>query len=366
MNTIQEENSCVTGEYKDIVLSRLESFIRENGFVKNNIINLFQSLDINKELQDYINNNNISLKELSDVVSDVKNYMLSLSLVLQKYQWKQKPQKINEMDTSINIILKNNLSFIENFIENKRKKFYDTITDIIKRNNIMELREFMQKNDISLSDLSTESYDLLVYAIENNISDDIIRLILSHYPTLNYYFFDNEEGTEVEKSPLSSAIAEDNFKLADLLIQNKADINYKLFFNDIIKNLTINKLLDDKNLKYILNKGFHIKYVNLESSLIYELIKASYPSYFIEIFFKHFIFDNDFILNFLHYYKNKERLSHRQLSHIIKKEKSKISIKDRWYNTAIEFGALDAIDIFIEYDIRKEDAILNLIKKKIE
>eukprot|EP00833_Pecoramyces_ruminatium_P011886 jgi/Orpsp1_1/1185918/evm.model.c7180000096018.1 len=321
MNTIIEENNYITDGYKTGFISRLENFIKENGFINNNIINLFQSLNINNELEDYIYQNNISLKELGEVVNDVKNYMLSLSFeysLFQKYQWNQK-QIIK--DTNVNIILKNNLLYIENYIEKKRKNFYNSVIEMMKKNDMTELKDFIQKNDITLSDLSTESYDILVYAIENNISEDIINLILSHYPTLNYYFFDIEEGTEVEKSPLSSAIAEDNFILADLLIKHKADINFKLFFNDIIKNLTINKLLDDKNLKYILNKGFNIKYVNLESSLIYEMIKASYPSYFIEIVFQHYIFDNDFILNFLHHYKNKITLSRSQLSNIIKKEK---------------------------------------------
>jgi len=355
MDTIEEKRDY----YKDIIktgyITKFENYIKKNEYLKDNTVQLFKIVDINNELEEYLLKNDISLKELERTVNEVKNYLLTLSLeysLIHKYIVKKK-----------DILLNNNLSYIENYIEQKRKIIYNKITKIIKRNNINEFKEFIRKNEIDISDICTSNFDLLIYAIENNISSDITEYIIHQYPTLNYYIFTTEEGSEVEKSPLSSAIAEDNFQLADMLLYHNADINYKLFYNDIIKNLTINKLLDDKNLRYILYNGFNVNHINLESSLICELIKASYPGYFIEIIFKHFIFDNSFILNLLHIYKNKKNLSQQQLRDVIKKEKSKIAIKDKWYNTAIEYEAIDVIDIFIEYDIRKEDAILNLIKK---
>jgi len=357
MDTIEEERDYFTDILKNAYITKFENYIRRNKIlIKDFAIHLLKSVDINNELEEYLIKNNISLKELEKTISEIKNYLLTLSFeysLINKYNVKKK-----------DILLKENLSYIENYIEQKRKLIYYKTIKVIKRNSIKEFKEFIRKNEIDISDIRTENFDLLIYAIENDISSDIIDYIIHQYPTLNYYIFDNEEGVEVEKSPLSSAIAEDNFQLADTLITNNADINYKLFYNDIIKNLTINKLLDDKNLKYILYKGFSVNHINLESSLIYELLKASYPSYFIEIIFKHFIFDNSFILNLLHFFKNKKYLSQQQLRDMIRKEKSKITIKDKWYSTAVEYEALDIIDIFIEYDIRKEDAILNLVKKQ--
>lgn len=356
MNTIEEQRNYYTDILKTVYIKKLENYVKENEIFKDNAINLFKNVDINLELEDYLNKNDASLKDLEDIVHEVKSYLLTLSFeysMINKYNVKKR-----------NSILQENLAYIENYVTKKRKAIYDNTIKIIKNNNLNEFKEYIRKNDIDVGDMRTDDYDLLVYAIENNISSEIIDYILHGYPTLNYYFFDIEEGCEVEKSPLSSAIAEDNFQLADTLIKNKADINYKIFYNDIIKNLIKNKLLDDKNLKYILDKGFNLTYINHETSLIYELLKASYPSYFIEIIFKHFIFDNTFILNLLHIYRNKIILTRQQLTDLIKKEKSKIMIKNKWYSTAVEYEVLDAIDIFIEYDIRKEDAILNLINKK--
>ncbi|OUM64777.1 hypothetical protein PIROE2DRAFT_8308, partial [Piromyces sp. E2] len=357
MDTIEEQSNYYSDITKTVYIKRLENYVKGNEIFKNDANNLFKSVDINSELKDYLNKNDISLKELNNIVQEVKNYLLTLSFeysLINKYNVKKS-----------NYILQDNLTYIENYVNNKRKEMYNRTVKVLKNNNLREFKEHLRKNDIDIGDMQTDDYDLLVYAIENNMSSDIIHYIVRGYFSLNYYFFDIEEGIEVEKSPLSSAIAEDNFQLADILIENKADINFKIFYNDIIKNLTINKLLDDKNLKYILDKGFSLSYVNHETSLIYELVKASYPSYFIEIIFKHFIFDNTFILHLLHVYRNKKELTHQQLNDFVKKEKSKIIIKDKWYSTAVEYEAFDAIDIFIEYDIRKEDAILNLIKKKI-
>ncbi|ORX86226.1 hypothetical protein BCR32DRAFT_325101 [Anaeromyces robustus] len=356
MNTVREENNNYTTEFFKKVYVKLENYIKENEIIKDNVIHLFTSMDIRTELEDYLFKYNISLKELNKIVNEIKKYILCLSIEYSKIYNSQLKMK----DT----IFQTNLSYIEYYIEDKKKTIYNTVIEIMKRDDLLEFKDYIYKHDLSLNDLNTDHYDLLIWAIENNISQEIIDIILLYYPSLNYYIFDIEEGDEVEKSPLSSAIAEDNFKLADILIKNKADINYKLFLNDIIKNLTVNKLLDDKNLRYILSNGFSLTYINNESSFIEDLIKASYPSYFIEIVFKFYIFDINFILNFLHYSKNKKGISTVQFNNIIKQEKCKIHIKDKWYSTAIKYGAFDAIDIFIEYDIRKEEAILNLIKKK--
>ncbi|ORX78100.1 hypothetical protein BCR32DRAFT_247430 [Anaeromyces robustus] len=261
----------------------------------------------------------------------------------------------------------------------ERKKIQ--IIDIIDSNNLYKLKNYIKEINISLKELNNNNFDLLIYAIEHFASIDIIDFIIKQcqYETLNYSIYDytdrkiyynngysQESYYGIFKVPLFSSISINNFKVANLLIKNCADINFiidnfyvirsnfkkEFCFGDIVHYLNIFNLLQSDNLKYILNKGFNINIVN--TGIISELIndKMENQLSLINTIFKHYIFDNDFILKLLHIYKNSQSLSVKQLRNIIFTEKRKIEIKDSYYNKELCKKDNEVLKLLMNYDSR--------------
>jgi len=242
-----------------------------------------------------------------------------------------------------------------NTFENKRNK----IIEIIKRDEITELELFITKNNIQLSDFNNENFDLLIYSLKHYASIEIINYVIIHcqYNTLNYTFQDY--GT-----PLFLAIARQEFKIADLLIKHKADINYRIVkVNNesigIIYYLYKINCLYNENLKYILDKDFNIE--SITPNLLSDLV-SNHKNDNLEIIFKHYIFDNEFILSLLNIYKNKTPYSRKQLQEMTLNEKNKIKINENMYYNAIKRRNYDAIRIFLDND-GSGDKILENINK---
>lgn len=122
------------------------------------------------------------------------------------------------------------------------------IIKIINTNNIINLRNFIEENNIKINTLNNKNFDVLIKSIENNASDLLIEFIIINgkYEDLNYTIFDKIDNKL--KTPLSVAIEKNDFKIIELLIEYGANINYldsKIFGN----------LLNVGNINFILNKG---------------------------------------------------------------------------------------------------------------
>lgn len=264
-------------------------------------------------------------------------------------------------------------------IESKR----NNILELIKKDNVKELEKYIQIKKIDLRDLNLE-FDILIYAIENDISIEMIKCIIHlwQYESFNYSFYVSIEyrnkfhpiNFKGYKTPLFSAIAISKFEIANLLIRNKADINYTFSCRYDVDNIdteNINILhfltrfdyLNKENLKYILSKGFYLE--GITSDIIDNWINSKYKNNFLEIVLQHFIFDETFILNLLHIYKNKIHLSREHLMEIISKEKEKFKISDAMYNNAMIKWCdnIKVIELLINYDCRDSSLILNNIYK---
>ena len=225
--------------------------------------------------------------------------------------------------------------FLNNFydIEEKRKN----IMEKIKTNDILQLKEYITKNHILITCYNNEYFDILIYAIENDAFAEIIKYIIVFYVSLNFTVYDKIE--RKHKSPLSCAISLNKFSIAKLLLENGANINYKIYASDIVYKLYNEHLLNTKNLGYILDHGY-----NISSKLITMLVRNN-KNDILKRIINFYVFDNIFILKLLSIYKNHIHLSSKQLNDIILNEKSKIKIEHEWYFEALYYNNHEAITI---------------------
>eukprot|EP00833_Pecoramyces_ruminatium_P007633 jgi/Orpsp1_1/1181665/evm.model.c7180000078113.1 len=178
--------------------------------------------------------------------------------------------KIKNKELNIPLIDDNFIKIL-NDIEKIRKK----VIDLINLNNISKLKHYFIKHDLLISYINHDDFDLLIYAIQNNVSMDMIKVITSFYKSLNYsintenedkyislnnliidsidilmnddYSFLlrlsylnkilNEFESKNEKNyytPLYCAISNNNYSVGKLLLKNNANMDFKLNGQDII------------------------------------------------------------------------------------------------------------------------------------
>ncbi|ORX80976.1 hypothetical protein BCR32DRAFT_268568 [Anaeromyces robustus] len=236
----------------------------------------------------------------------------------------------------------------------------NSIIHIIRRNDITELENYIQERNINFNELNNENFDILIYIIEKNVSLNIIKYIMNQckYETFNYYIIvDN-----IVKTPLFLTLGKNNFELANLLIENKANINY--FYNDIVNNLYHQNLLNNKNLKYILYHGLNKKAIT--SSLINNFIENS-QNKLLEIILKYYVYDSHFILNLIKISSYNQSLSNEQLNNMLMKEQNKLIINDDMYEKAENCSNNEAIKLLFEHDknVDKYSILTRIIKYDI-
>jgi len=261
------------------------------------------------------------------------------------------------------------------------------ILSIIKKDNFSELQDYVKAKKINLREFKSNVFDILIYSIENDASIPFITLLLNHfhYKNLNYTFKEVEEGDRVSisdeslseeyslykkyKVPLFLALNYERFDLAHLLLRQNADINYR-FWTDTGQEINIFQYLlhingnifsfNNKIIKNILKSGLYLK--GISSELIINSIQE-YRNDALEFIFKHYIYDNTFILYLLNFCKNKVAFTDQQLQDIINKEKGKIEVNDTLYAASIESGNCNAVNILLNYDTGTKETIVDRIKQ---
>jgi len=227
------------------------------------------------------------------------------------------------------------------------------IKQILQNNNIEKLKKFIDDDHVSLSSLNESDFDLLLYAIECNASPPIINYIINEggYKSLDYHINLSNEDNHLSLSPLFLAISKNRFKIADLLLKKNANINNNKIFNssEFISHISLNSL------RYLLRNGLKVNFITPD--FLYYLIHH-FKNGLLKLVFHHYLFNNDFILMFLKFYKNKQPLSFNQLYSILKKEKSKIMVEENMYEEATSIENYAALKLLFYHDSSDLDRLL--------
>jgi len=263
---------------------------------------------------------------------------------------------------------------------NKIQIYRDDVIELIKNNSIGELKKYIKENNVNLKKLNNEDFDVLIFAIENSNSFELINFILNlcQYKTLNYIFIKKEKIKKYKvqhsneflcyKVPIFLALSKTNLKVANVLLKEKANINFTIKNFDgidinVIQYLCKTNSLNSINLNYILRNCFSLNHIS--NDLINTLVNYQFKNnlFLLETIFKHFIFDNSFILKCLYFSKIKRPLSTIQLKEMVFKEETKILYNDTVYYNAIHEGNYEALKLLFNFDGSDQIQILNKIKK---
>jgi len=253
------------------------------------------------------------------------------------------------------------------------------IIKFIQVNDIPQLISFIEIKKLDLKYLINGKYDLLILALENNVSLYNIKLLIKKfYKSVNYCFqiknnnqnLSNINYYENFKIPLFETIAKNNFNIANYLIKfTKADINYtnKFYIKNSITEINIlqylynynkkNCLLNKQSLKYIFNNGFSSKKaINFISNHLSNYKLLNY-------FFPHILFnDNNEILYFISLYKNKISLNNQQWYKVLL-NKNNVFKDTTFYDIAHKDSCCDTIKVLLDYDCSPRNIFFERINK---
>jgi len=215
------------------------------------------------------------------------------------------------------------------------------LLNLIKNNKYNELKYLIRKYNISLSKFNVKnSFDILLYTIENTTSNNILQLVINNckYPTLNYSF---QYNNGIVTTPLFSSIIYSSVKVTSFLLNNYCDINYFTDNFNLLYNLKRLGFLTEKIFKFLIKRGLSIKYIKTVDYY-------SFP--YLNIVTDCFIFNNEFIIALLNYYKNREELSIKKLKEIINNENFKIQFPFKWYLNSLKNEEYRNIELFNFYE----------------
>jgi len=247
--------------------------------------------------------------------------------------------------------------FLDNLSHSEDR--FKNVINFIKNEQLLQLKEYILKNNIILPYFNNKTFDLLIYSIENDNSYNMVLFIMKHYSSLDYIIVDAND-TQKYKSPLYCAIANKKHEIVKLLLDNGANLNCKIHDKEMNITLYEERLLNKSNLKLLLNHGLNI------SSEFMEMLIKNRRYDLLYIIFKNYIFDNTFILNILSISTRKIPLSNDQLMNIVVKEESKIDIGKNWYKDIIMNKNASVLEMFYHYRRLKREEHFVLDKDEIE
>ncbi|OUM61380.1 hypothetical protein PIROE2DRAFT_62551 [Piromyces sp. E2] len=324
--------------------------------LNNMIDNEFNVISFTKSLyQSAINNDNYeAIKLLYD--NDTRNRSIILGNIFEIYDREDRETRSDKKFNFINLIESGIINinidkYFLNNLENIDEK-RAILSEIILCNNFTEFKQFIRDHQFHIPYFNTERMDMAIIAIENNVSLPMFDYICRHYLNLNF----NINDIYIYRSPLSTALAQNKFQMADILIRYGVDICYKIDNMDIYQYLNEYQILNPQNLKYLLKKCPYIK--DITTKYINELFNKNNFQY-LNIIFKYYTLNETCILRFLHFYRNKIPVSRNEFNDMIEKEKEKINYNLKFYEDAVAKENYHLLDILYNNDTRTKQTILN-------
>lgn len=253
------------------------------------------------------------------------------------------------------------------------------IKDIIKANDIGRLKKYFEKNN---KIISNDFNEILIEAIENNASLEIVKFIYDKRIDKNLNYIDNRNSYS-EKVPLFIAIGKNNFEVADFLIKKGAKLDYNIDHHYIKLYILIYlgkyNLFNRHNLKYIIDKNIDKNKKFDYNYIINELIIKSNNDC-IKFLFNYVKYNFNFIKCLLCIYKNLKTTKNldliekfiKKFNYLAENQIKKISIEDKMYENAIKYNNNTALGILFENDDNDELTIVyrinnfNLNEKLLE
>ncbi|ORX48369.1 hypothetical protein BCR36DRAFT_584289 [Piromyces finnis] len=255
-------------------------------------------------------------------------------------------------------------------IENKIDRDFDNI-----KNDIIKYKKFINDNTIDPEKNYSYNFDILIYAIENEASEEVLKYIVSQYNnrTLNYnteimsiiskynkFRYNDEDYMDciTYTTPFLSAIKKNNLTFAKYMLSNSGiNVNYEP--NDKLEPSYIfeKDFLNDEKLKFLIKNNYN----NAKSLIKYCIydINCKYKEKYLRIIYNHFYYDNYCIMNLLSCYANNVPISTTTLSEYIEKEKGKV-LNDDIYEFLFENGNKRIIKQILkyEYDQKKKKSVI--------
>ncbi|KAL6617129.1 ankyrin repeat-containing domain protein [Neocallimastix sp. 'constans'] len=213
-----------------------------------------------------------------------------------------------------------NLDFENNIISEEERKLISNLKLYLNEKNISF------ENYLDMSNNTNALYSA-IEEFRNDISEYLIEQVENVH-----------EETKNGETILFSAIENNNFYIADILInKKKADINY---VNQKQENILIylikKKSLNSKSLSYILQYKINLNFQDGygKTCFIY-FIDQKHPE-FVKQVIESFIFDNNFIIEGLVSWKNKTKISKDSIENELKK--INFGLKDRSGDSALFYA----------------------------
>jgi len=158
----------------------------------------------------------------------------------------------------------------------------ENVCKLIKDNDIDRFNQYINTNEKDINRLSyendTTNFDILIYSIQNNVSIEIIKAILPFYKNKSLNYIQNRW------SPLIAAFLNNKFEIANLLLENNADIKngyekYSNILQYILSKNDLKKRLNDENIKYILDKLYEKNIIPIDYNIFFDIIDDDYDYY---------------------------------------------------------------------------------------
>jgi len=238
----------------------------------------------------------------------------------------------------------------------------EEIIEIIKYKELKEIKEIFKENNLKKEQLNYLK-NVAKYLIEENFSFDKIKFIIEQQQQHCQKHQQSINNTEL----LFHFIDCNNYETAKLLLNIGTRItNRNTESKNIIEYLIEKRKLDSKKLLFILNI---VKDASLMTSdVLCKIIRLNEPIYIKEILHYKY-FDTSFILNLLFDYKNKTKLSKKELQNIVNNLNQgiiKINNKTKDGNylifEAINNNNIEIVKLLIKY-ANKNRIILELNEK---